>query len=128
MVPETVVYRPVDPMSDAVAELARLFELYRIHYGQSPAPTAARASVGEVARSGELEFYAAYHGARIVGFATIHQVPASLGPGRFCQLRDLFADPAMRRQGIAHRLVEIIRQAASDAGALRLSLQTEPDN
>ncbi|MFC7358820.1 GNAT family N-acetyltransferase [Nocardioides astragali] len=44
------------------------------------------------------------------------------------QLRDLFTDPAMRRQGIARRLVETIQQAASDAGALRLSLQTEPDN
>jgi ribosomal protein S18 acetylase RimI-like enzyme len=64
----------------------------------------------------------------MVGFATIHQVPASLGLSRFWQLRDLYADPAMRRQGIARRLVEIIRQAASDAGALRLSLQTEPDN
>jgi hypothetical protein len=31
LVPETVACRPVDPMSDAVAELASLFELYRIH-------------------------------------------------------------------------------------------------
>src|SRR4051794_28161040 len=45
-----------------------------------------------VARSGELEFYAAYHGARMVGFAAIHQVPASLGLSRFWQLRDRFAD------------------------------------
>ncbi len=93
-------------MSDAVAELASLFELYRIHYGQSPAPAATRAWVGEMARSGELEFYGAYHGPRMVGFAAIHQVPASLGLGRFWQLRDLFADPAVRRQGIARRLVE----------------------
>ena len=109
-------------MSDAVAELASLFELYRIHYGQSPAPAATRAWVGEMARSGELEFYGAYHGPRMVGFAAIHRVPASLGLGRFWQLRDLFADPAVRRQGIARRLVETIPQAASDAGALRLSL------
>ena len=34
--------------------------------------------------------------------------------------------PRMRHQGIAHRLVETIRQVATDAGALRLSLQTEP--
>lgn len=36
--------------------------------------------------------------------------------------------PAVRRQGIARRLVETIQQAASHAGALRLSLHTEPDN
>lgn len=81
-----------------------------------------------MARSGELEFYGACHGPRMVGFAVIHQVPASLGLGPFWQLRDLFADPAMRRQGIARRLVETIRQAATDAGALRLSLQTEANN
>ena len=115
-------------MSDAVGDLASLFELYRIHYGQSPAPDATRAWVGEMARSGQLKFYGAYRGPRMVGFAAIHQVPASLRLGRFWQLRDLFADPGMRRQGIARRLVETIRQAATDAGALRLSLQTEPDN
>jgi len=128
LVPETFFCRPVDPTSDAVAELASLFELYRIHYGQSPAPAATRAWVGQMARSGELEFYGANHGARMVGFAAIHQVPASLVLGRFWQLRDLFVDTAMRRQGTARQLVETIRQAATDAGALRLSLQTEPDN
>lgn len=112
----------------AVDELASLFELYRIHYGQTPAPAATAAWIGEMARSGELEFYGAYSGPRMVGFAAIHQVPASLGLARFWQLRDLFADSAVRRQGIAQQLVETIRQAASDAGALRLSLQTEPDN
>ena len=125
--PETVT-RPVDPRSGAVAELASLFELYRIHYGQPPAPAATRAWVGEMARSGELEFYGAYYGPRMVGFAAVHQVPASLRLGRFWQLRDLFADPAVRRQGIARRLVETVQQAATEAGALRLSLQTESDN
>src|SRR4051794_33277332 len=79
--------RPVDPTSDAVAELAGLFELYRIHYGQSPAPAETRAWVGEMARSGELEFYGANYGPRMVGFAAIHQIPASLVLGRFWQLR-----------------------------------------
>ena len=115
-------------MSDSYAELESLFELYRTHYGQSPAPIATQAWVGEMARSGELKFYAAYQGSRMVGFAAIHQVPASLRLGRFWQLRDLFTVPAARRQGAARRLVETIQQAASDAGALRLSLQTEPDN
>jgi GNAT superfamily N-acetyltransferase len=107
---------------------ASLFELDRIHYGQSPAPAATWAWVGEMARSGELEFYGAYHSPRMVGFAVIHQVPASLTLSRFWQLRVLFADPAVRRQGSARQLGETIKQAASDAAALRLSLQTEPDN
>ncbi len=115
-------------MSDAIDALANLFERYRLHYGQSPAPASTRQWVGEMASSGELAFYGAYAGPRMVGFAAVHQVPASLGLGRFWLLRDLFADPSVRRQGIGRRLVETVRGAASDAGALRLSLQTEPDN
>lgn len=46
--------RPIDPKSDAVAELAILFELYPIHYGQSPAPATTRVWVGEMARSARL--------------------------------------------------------------------------
>jgi ribosomal protein S18 acetylase RimI-like enzyme len=125
---ETVVCRPVDPSSDAVAELARLFELYRLHYDQLPSPAATRAWVGDVAGSGELVFCGAYDGPRMIGFAAVHQVPASLALSRFWQLRDLFVDPAVRRQGIARRLVETVRRAATEAGALRLSVQTEPDN
>lgn len=42
-VPDNVACRPVDPNPDAVAELTALFESYRIHYGQSPAPEATGA-------------------------------------------------------------------------------------
>ena len=81
-----------------------------------------------MAASGELVFVGAFLGQDLVGFATTHQVPASLRLGRFWMLRDLYVDPAARRQGIARRLVESVRESAVAAGALRLSLQTEPDN
>lgn len=64
----------------------------------------------------------------MVGLASTHQIPASLALGRFWQLRDLFTDPAARRQGVGRRLVELVKEHAKEAGALRLSLQTEPDN
>lgn len=115
-------------MSSAVAEVSSLFELYRTHYGQPPAPAATRMWVGAMARSGALDFYGAYHGAQMVGFASVHEVPASLGLGRFWQLRDLFVDPSMRRRGVARLLVQTVRLAATEDGALRLSLQTEPEN
>ena len=126
--PGTVVCRRVDPLSDALVDLSSLFEQYRIHYGRSPAPLATLTWVSEMAASGDLAFYGAHQGSRMVGFAAVHTVPASLRLGRFWQLRDLFADPGVRRQGIGRRLVETVRDAAGDAGAVRLSLQTEPDN
>ncbi len=126
--PEPVACRRVDPVSDGLAEVADLFERYRIHYGRPPTPAATRVWVGHMARRGDLMFYGAYAGPRMVGFAAVHEVPASLALGRFWQLRDLFTDPAARRRGIARELVGAVRRAAAEAGALRLSLQTEPDN
>lgn len=119
---------PVDLAPDAINELARLFEQYRIHYGQAPAPAATAAWVDEMVRSRELIFYCSSRNGRMVGFAAVHQIPASLRLARFWMLRDLFVDPSVRRQGIGRRLVDTVRQDAVDAGALRLSLQAERSN
>jgi GNAT superfamily N-acetyltransferase len=44
------------------------------------------------------------------------------------QLRDLYVVPGARRRGVARALVGAIRRAATAAGAIRLSVQTEPGN
>lgn len=44
------------------------------------------------------------------------------------QLRDLYVVPAARRRGAGHALVSAVRAAATAAGAIRLSVQTEPGN
>jgi GNAT superfamily N-acetyltransferase len=55
-------------------------------------------------------------------------VPASLRLGCSWQLRDLYVVPGARRRGAARALVGAVRQAATAAGAIRLSVQTEPSN
>lgn len=120
--------RLVDPAPGAITELGRLFERYRLHYGQAPAPAATTVWIDEMVTSRELMFYSASEGGRMVGFAAVHQIPASLRLSRFWLLRDLFVDPDNRRHGIGRRLVDTVRQDALDAGALRLSLQTENSN
>jgi GNAT superfamily N-acetyltransferase len=55
-------------------------------------------------------------------------VPASQRLGCSWQLRDLYVVPRARRRGVARALVGAVRQAAAAAGAIHLSVQTEPDN
>ncbi len=55
-------------------------------------------------------------------------IPASLRLGCSWQLRDLYVVPSARRRGVARALVGAVRQAATAAGAIRLSVQTEPGN
>jgi ribosomal protein S18 acetylase RimI-like enzyme len=43
-------------------------------------------------------------------------------------IRDLYVDPRRRRTGIARQLLQHVVTNAREAGALRLSLQTETDN
>ena len=43
-------------------------------------------------------------------------------------VRDIFVDPRWRRTGVALALLDAVRTAAEQRGALRLTLQTEDDN
>jgi GNAT superfamily N-acetyltransferase len=52
-------------------------------------------------------------------------VPASLQLSCYWQLRDLYVLPSARRCGAGRALLQAVRQAATAAGATRLSVQTE---
>jgi ribosomal protein S18 acetylase RimI-like enzyme len=43
-------------------------------------------------------------------------------------MRDLFVAPGHRRRGIARAILDAVRDAATAASAVRLSLLTEADN
>ncbi len=55
-------------------------------------------------------------------------IPASLTLRTAWLIRDLFVDPNQRRSGAARALLLHVIETARAEGALRLSLQTEPDN
>jgi GNAT superfamily N-acetyltransferase len=54
--------------------------------------------------------------------------PASLALAEFWMVRDLFVPAARRRTGVARHLLDAVRVEALRSGALRLTLQTEPEN
>ena len=118
---------------ETLAAASALFDDYRRHYDQ---PTGADARtlgwLTDMVRSGMLTVYTAsvdpHPQAPPVGLATSHAIPASLVLGQSWQLRDLYVRPESRRLGVAAALVRAVREAATAAGATRLSLVTEPDN
>ena len=55
-------------------------------------------------------------------------MPASLMLGVAWSIRDLYVTARLRRAGVARQLLQHVVASAREAGALRLSLQTETDN
>lgn len=116
------------PSSNEIGDLAELFDLYRVHYGQDPDAAGSAGWLEQNFRSGRVNAFVADDNSRFVGFAVTVEIPASLRLALFWQIRDLFVLPAHRRQGVGHALLDSVRAAATAAGALRLALQTEEQN
>ena len=111
-----------------MAAVADVFDRYRRHYGELVVPGQALTWLTRQTATGALSVFAAHIGHGLAGVATTVALPASLRLGCYWQLRDLYVVPEARRCGVARALVKDVRAAASAAGAIRLSVQTEPDN
>lgn len=108
--------------------VAEVFDRYRHHYGEPVVAGQTLTWLTKQATSGALSLFAAHIGHDLAGIATTVALPASLRLGCSWQLRDLYVVPETRRCSVGRALVQAVRAAASVAGAIRLSVQTEPDN
>jgi GNAT superfamily N-acetyltransferase len=117
-----------EPAADQLTGVAAVFDQYRRHYGQPVVAGQTLAWLTEQTSHRRLAIFAAHAGEDLAGLATTVAVPASLRLGCSWQLRDLYVLPSARRRGVARALVGAVRQAATAAGAIRLSVQTEPGN
>ena len=117
-----------EPAADQLIGVAGVFDQYRRHYGQPVVPGQTLAWLIEQTSHRRLAIFAAHVEEDLAGLATAVIVPASLRLGCSWQLRDLYVVPGARRGGVARSLVGAVRQAATAAGAIRLSVQTEPGN
>jgi ribosomal protein S18 acetylase RimI-like enzyme len=125
----TVTVMPVTPSDPAFVEAVPLFDEYRSFYGQLPSPGATWSWLQEQVTQQRMSLAVAVDGAdQVRGFITTTVMPASLMLGTTWSIRDLYVTPRYRRAGIARRLVQYAVNDARTAGALRMSLQTEPDN
>jgi GNAT superfamily N-acetyltransferase len=118
---------------ETLAAASALFNQYRHHYSQpSDADARTLGWLVEMVESKMLTVHTAFVDSRVeappVGLATAHPIPASLVLGHSWQLRDLYVLPGSRGHGVGGALVGAVRENALEAGAIRLSLVTEPDN
>jgi GNAT superfamily N-acetyltransferase len=125
----TVTVMPMTPADPGFGQAAVLFDEYRRHYGQAASLDASGAWLEEQVIRQRVWLAAAVDDTdRLCGFITTTVVPASLALGTAWSIRDLYVAPGHRRAGIAYQLLHHVIAEARNAGALRVSLQTEFDN
>ena len=117
-----------EPAAEQLVGVAEVFDQYRRHYGQPVVGGQTLAWLSDHTSHRQLSVFVAHVGEDLAGLATTVPLPASLRLGCSWQLRDLYVVPSARRRGVARALVGAVRQAATAAGAIRLSVQTEPSN
>ncbi len=117
-----------EPAAEQLVGVAEVFDQYRRHYGQPVVAGQTLAWLSDHTRHRQLSVFVAHVGEDLAGLATTVALPASLRLRCSWQLRDLYVVPGARRRGVARALVGAVRQAAAAAGAIRLSVQTEPSN
>src|SRR5262245_35738907 len=117
-----------EPAAEQLVGVAEVFDQYRRHYGQPVVAGQTLAWLSDHSGHRRLSVFVAHVGEDLAGLATTVIVPASLRLGSSWQLRDLYVVPDARRRGAARALVGAVRQAATAAGAIQLSVQTEPSN
>lgn len=118
----------IEPTPAQLSDVAEVFDEYRQHYAQPVVPGQTLAWLIDHAGHRRLTVFSARIGEDLAGLATTAMMPASLQLGCSWQLRDLYVRPSSRRRGAARALLDAVRAAAAAAGALRLSVQTEPGN
>jgi len=116
------------PGDDGFQSFVELFERYRAHYGQAADRDRSQAWLTDATTTGPMRAFLARVDGVAVGICLIATCPASLTLGEFWMIRDLFVDPPSRRGGVASALLDSVRAAAQQRGAVRLTLQTEDDN
>lgn len=108
--------------------VARLFDQYRVFYGQASDHDAALAFMTARLTRGDSVVLCAVDRDRFLGFTQLYPSFTSVGMNPIWILNDLFVDPAARRRGVATRLLRAAREHARETGATRLSLETELSN
>jgi ribosomal protein S18 acetylase RimI-like enzyme len=113
-----------------VAELAGLFDAYRVFYGAEAAAIKADAFVHGLITHGKTHFFLAREteGGPALGF--VHLMPSvnTVAMRPVWMLEDLYVVPAARRKGVATALMAHAEHFARETGAERLTLATAHNN
>lgn len=108
--------------------LVPMFDAYRVFYGQGSDAATARDFLDARLRRGESVILLAERDRIAAGFIQLYPMFSSVRIARTWVLNDLFVPSHARRCGAARALLAAAADFARDDGALRLELETTPDN
>ena len=111
------------------ADVVRLVDDYRVHYGAPSDRDGTERWLRGTASRAQLRCYLASTPADVaVGVALVFPSPMTVRLDELWALRDLYVASGHRGQGVGRALVTRVRDDARAAGVPRIALQTEPDN
>ncbi|ABW29119.1 GNAT family N-acetyltransferase [Acaryochloris marina] len=114
--------------TDHLADVAMLFDHYRVFYHQLSNVHAAEEFIADRFRNQDSTIFLAIDEDSGVGFTQLYPSFSSVSMGRVWILNDLFVLPSHRQQGIATQLMQTAANYGRETGAIRLVLATEKTN
>ncbi|MCP1134698.1 GNAT family N-acetyltransferase [Paenibacillus polysaccharolyticus] len=120
-----------------ISEVSRLFNVYRIFYGQHSDLEAATFFIKErMSKQESMIFVAECNEGReegsvadtVMGLVQIYPSYSSVSMGPIWILNDLFVDSTYRQQGIARKLMQAVMKQAKKQQILRIVLSTAISN
>ncbi len=115
---------------DDLDTVAPLFADYRVFYSQEHDLDTGRAFLHERLSQNESTVILAYIDgeSKPVGFTQLYPMFSSVRAARTYILNDLYVADTARRQGVGEALLQAAAEFGRSRGAIRLELETTPDN
>ncbi len=113
---------------DDLDEVTRLFDRYRIFYGQVSDLDAARQFIQMRFQQCDSTIFIALDEFRCVGFTQLYPSFSSALMKRLWILNDLFVEETARRQGVGGQLMQVAESFARQTGAVKIALSTQMTN
>lgn len=114
--------------AEDVDSLAPLFDRYRQFYAQAADAGAARNFLSARLQRNESVLLLATLDGAVAGFTQLYPTFSSVRIARVWVLNDLYVEAGARGRGVARALLQAAADFARADGALRLELETIPDN
>lgn len=112
-----------------LAEMARLFNDYRVFYEQPSDLGLAKRFIAERTQADDSVIFIADAGnSMLAGFCQLYPSFCSVAGAPIYVLYDLFVSPSCRRAGVARQLLQAAASRARSDGKVRMDLTTAKDN
>jgi GNAT superfamily N-acetyltransferase len=114
--------------AEHLAEVAVLFDQYRVFYNQAANLDEARHFIQERIQAKDSKIFIARKNGSGVGFTQLYPSFSSVSMKRVWILNDLFVQKSHRHQGVAKLLMATAEDYARETGAVRIILATQISN